>query len=308
MGAGGLLIGRQRDCDIIVNDPSISRRHALIRVSGDTAELVPLGRTPVVVNGKLRTRSTPLSNGDHLELPGASLTIALEVQRPDRDSTTGFALARARGGVFGMSHSPFVVGGGDKDDLIVKGWRANALRFHVAQGGLFLEATVRATVNGEEIDPQNWCELSPGDAVSFRKESFRIERTIDGRTTVVADRTALPHRVTVQILPRGGRIVFSFADGDRAVFLADRRLDLFVALLRPPQPYQPGDFIPDDVVRTIVWPRNPGVSRPEINMLISRSRRDLVEAGMHGLRLLNRAPGGGATRLCLADGAIVSTD
>jgi hypothetical protein len=35
-------------------------------------------------------------------------------------------------------------------------------------------------------------------------------------------------------------------------------------------------------------------------MLISRCRRDLVEAGLAGPLLLERAPGGGGTRLVLA--------
>ena len=77
------------------------------------------------------------------------------------------------------------------------------------------------------------------------------------------------------------------------------------ALLRPPAEYRAGDFIPDDTVRSVVWPRRPEVSRPEINMLISRCRRDLVEAGLAGPRLVERAPGGGGTRLVLAAGAQV---
>jgi hypothetical protein len=45
------------------------------------------------------------------------------------------------------------------------------------------------------------------------------------------------------------------------------------------------------------------VSRPEINMLISRCRRDLVDAGLAGPRLIERAPGGGGTRVTLAANA-----
>jgi hypothetical protein len=47
------------------------------------------------------------------------------------------------------------------------------------------------------------------------------------------------------------------------------------------------------------------VTRPEINTLISRCRRDLVEAGLAGPRLLERTPGGGATRIRLAPDAEV---
>ncbi|MBE7452330.1 MAG: FHA domain-containing protein [Kofleriaceae bacterium] len=307
VGSGGLLVGRQRDCDIVADDPSVSRRHALVRVTGDGAELVPLGRAPVTVNGKARDRATALGDGDRIELPGLTLTVLLEVPRPDQEPATGFALDRARGGSFGIAHSPFVVGGGDHDDLIVKGWPAGALRFHVAQGGLLVAATAGVRRGDEALEPDEVTELAPGDRLAFGKEVFTIRQVAGGdRTTVVGDRAGLPHRVVVQILPRGGRIVFGLADGERAVFLADRRLDLLVALLRPPPPYAPGDFIPDDVVRPVVWPRNPAVSRPEINMLISRCRQDLVAAGLHGPRLLERAPGGGATRLALAPSAEIT--
>ena len=53
-------------------------------------------------------------------------------------------------------------------------------------------------------------------------------------------------------------------------------------------------------------PTDEVVSRQEINMLISRCRRDLVQAGLAGARLLERAPGGGGTRLVLAPGGTVA--
>ena len=95
------------------------------------------------------------------------------------------------------------------------------------------------------------------------------------------------------------------AGGARQLFLADRRLDLVIALVRPPDGFAAGTFIPDDVVSSVVWPRNPAVTRTEINVLISRCRRDLIEAGLAGTRLIERAPGGGATRFALAPDAIV---
>jgi len=78
-----------------------------------------------------------------------------------------------------------------------------------------------------------------------------------------------------------------------------------IALLQPPDGYAAGELIPDDVVRSVVWPRKAGVSRPEINMLISRLRRDLLDIGLAGPRLLERAQGGGATRFVLATGATI---
>ena len=115
-----------------------------------------------------------------------------------------------------------------------------------------------------------------------------------------------PSAVEIEMLPRGGLIKFRLASGEHAVYLADRRFDLLVALLQPPGGHVPGEFVTDDTVRAIVWPRNPGVSRPEINVLISRCRRDLVDAGLNGPRLIQRAPGGGGTRFTLAPGARIA--
>jgi hypothetical protein len=309
VGPGGLLIGRKPDCDVVCDDPSVSRRHAMIRLTADGAELVPLGRGAVEVNGKRCERPTPLDDGDRLTLPGLVLDVAIEAQRPDRAASASWRLGRERGGSFGIVHSPFAIGGGDSDDLIVKRWPEHALRFHLAQGELYVEAAVaKVTRNEVELPPGAMEQVFPGDRLAFRREAFTASRVAHDATTAVASAADLPSRILIEILPRGGRVVFSMADGDRVVFLADRRLDLIVALLRPPEGFSAGDFIPDDVVRSIVWPRNPGVSRPEINVLISRCRRDLVEAGLAGARLLERAPGGGATRLAVAPGALVTVE
>ena len=115
----------------------------------------------------------------------------------------------------------------------------------------------------------------------------------------------MPSRITVELLPRGGRVVFSLPGREHTVYLADRRLDLIAALVRPPAGYAPGEFIPDDVLRPIVWPRNPNVVRSDINVHITRCRKDLLAAGLAGPRLLQRAPGGGATRLALAPGCTI---
>src|SRR5262245_43806975 len=217
VGAGGLLVGRAHDCDIVADDPSVSRRHALIRATRDGAELVPLGRAPVVINGAPRDKVTALADGDRVEVAGMTLSIVLEARRPDTGASSGFALARARGGSFGISHTPFFVGGGATDDLIVKGWPAGALRFHVAQGALLVETAGGARKNGDELEADALVDLAPGDEVAFKKEVFAIKRVAgDARTTLVADAIALPRRVAVQILPRGGRVVFALADGERA--------------------------------------------------------------------------------------------
>ena len=309
VGPNGLLIGRKQDCDLVSDDPSVSRRHALVRLTSEGAEVVPLGRGPVELNGKKLDKPAALADGDELRVPGLVLEIAIDAQRPDKNASASWRLERARGGAFGLVHSPFVIGGDDSDDLIVKRWPAHALRFHVAQGELYLEATAaKVTRNGAELEVGAMEQLAVGDEVGFRKESFTVRQAPRDATTAVASLDDLPGQVSIEMLPRGGRLVLWTAEGERAVFLADKRLDLVIALLRPPAGFAPGDFIPDEVVRPIVWPRNPGVTRPEINVLISRCRRDLVEAGLAGARLLQRSPGGGGTRFALAPGAVVTVE
>jgi hypothetical protein len=309
VGPGGVLIGRQRDCDIVASDPSVSRRHALVRLTADGAEVVPLGRAPIDVNGAATASPQPLADGDELRLPGLALAVQIALPRPDRAAPASFTLERPGGGSFGIAHSPFVIGGGDADDLIVAGWPPAVLVLHVAQGELFVEARdASAARNGESLElvPDMLEPLAVGDRLTCRGEAFEISQA-SGRaaTTAVGPLAELPTRVAIEMLPRGGRLVLAIGGRDHAVYLADRRFDLMVALLRPPPGYTAGDFIPDDVVRAIVWPRKPAVSRPEINMLISRCRRDLVDAGLAGPRLVERAPGGGGTRLRLAPNAAV---
>ncbi|MEO8702876.1 MAG: FHA domain-containing protein [Kofleriaceae bacterium] len=307
VGPNGLLIGRQRDCDIVAVDPAVSRRHALVRLTADGAEIVPLGRAPIVVNDRESTSAVALADGDRLHVPGLELTVEISMPRPPRGQPVGFVLERTDGGTFAINHTPFTLGGGDADDLIVKKWPAAVLRFHVAQGELFIEVRDGTCERGGDTLATETLEpLAIGDVVTCRGEAFTIGHAA-GRvaTTAVGAKSELPSRVVIEMLPRGGRVVFTVGAREHAVYLADRRFDLIVALLRPPAGYQAGDFIPDDTVRTVVWPRKPAVSRPEINMLISRCRRDLIEVGLAGPRLLERAPGGGGTRLSLASGAEV---
>jgi len=305
VGPSGILIGRQHDCDIVIDDPGISRRHAQVRLTQDGAEIVPLGRTAIEINGAAQHKPRALSHGDRLRFGELELTVMLREDAATPE-VTGYLLERSGGGSFGILGSPFAIGGGEGDDLIVAQWPARALVLTVAQGELFAEARVDGfAVFERAIEPDEPTAIGEGDVLAYRDESFTVRYFGGVAATTKVKRGELPTRVVVEILPRGGRLVFTMSTGDYEVRLADKRLDLMMALLKPPPPYAAGEVIPDDVVRAIVWPRNPGVSRPEINTLISRCRRDLVEAGLAGPRLVERAPGGGGTRVALAPGAAI---
>src|SRR5687767_4886086 len=169
VGPAGVLIGRQRDCDIVATDPAVSRRHALVRLTSDGAEVVPLGKTPIDVNGEATTNARALTNGDELRVPGLVLGVTIELPRPSKTNAS-YVLERA-GSSFGIAHSPFVIGGGDTDDLIVKKWPASSLLLHIAQGVLYVEARDGdAAKNGESIEVGALEPLAFGDRLTYRDE------------------------------------------------------------------------------------------------------------------------------------------
>ncbi len=63
-----MVIGRQTDCDVVLADENVSRRHAELIPSADTFELSDLGSTNgIKVNGKTCGRAV-LKDGDAIEI------------------------------------------------------------------------------------------------------------------------------------------------------------------------------------------------------------------------------------------------
>ena len=71
---GVTVIGRSSGCDIVVDDPNVSRRHAEVRRMGEGYSLVDLGSTNgTEVNGQ-RVGETSLMNGDVIGVGTTRLT------------------------------------------------------------------------------------------------------------------------------------------------------------------------------------------------------------------------------------------
>jgi hypothetical protein len=74
----GATIGRSRDCDIVLDDSSISRRHAEIRPAGEGWTVADLGSTNGVrLNGRPVEGSRPLQAGDRVELGSTEIVFEL---------------------------------------------------------------------------------------------------------------------------------------------------------------------------------------------------------------------------------------
>jgi pSer/pThr/pTyr-binding forkhead associated (FHA) protein len=68
-----VVLGRSRECDVRVDDPNVSRRHAELQQEGATYWLVDLDSTNgTELNGK-RVSRAKLSDGDRITLGGTDV-------------------------------------------------------------------------------------------------------------------------------------------------------------------------------------------------------------------------------------------
>jgi hypothetical protein len=79
VGPAGVVVGRSRSCDIVLDDPNVSREHAEIRPRGGSWVLTDLGSTNgVTINGRRIERPEVLKPGDEIELGTSMVVFELE--------------------------------------------------------------------------------------------------------------------------------------------------------------------------------------------------------------------------------------
>ncbi len=79
VGPEGVTVGRSRRCDVMLDDPNVSRTHAEIRPRGGSWVLTDLGSTNGSrLNGRKLDGSEVLKSGDEIELGTSRLTFELE--------------------------------------------------------------------------------------------------------------------------------------------------------------------------------------------------------------------------------------
>jgi hypothetical protein len=78
VGPAGAVLGRSRDCDVVLDDPNVSRHHAEVRPSGGSWIVNDLGSTNgIKVNGRRIRGPESLKRGDVIELGTSSVTFDL---------------------------------------------------------------------------------------------------------------------------------------------------------------------------------------------------------------------------------------
>lgn len=76
--SGTATIGRLPECEVTLDDPAVSRRHARLAHNGSGYTVEDLGSTNGVrLNGEPVTRAVPLRDGDRLDLGGVRVTFAM---------------------------------------------------------------------------------------------------------------------------------------------------------------------------------------------------------------------------------------
>jgi hypothetical protein len=79
VGPAGATLGRSRQCDVVLNDPNVSRQHAEIRPRGGSWVLIDLGSTNgSQLNGHRVEGSEVLEPGDQIELGTSAMTFEVE--------------------------------------------------------------------------------------------------------------------------------------------------------------------------------------------------------------------------------------
>lgn len=78
VGSGGAVLGRSRECDVVLDDNGISRRHAEIRPTASGWSIADLGSTNGLrVNGRRVQGQAPLQEGDRIEMGSTAIVFEL---------------------------------------------------------------------------------------------------------------------------------------------------------------------------------------------------------------------------------------
>lgn len=305
IGAWAIVIGRSPDCSIVLEQPEISRHHLLVRLGLDGAELLPLGREPVRLNGVDCTELTALRPGDRIEVGTWVFTVGeAEVEYAARGAETAWCL-ECQGGLLHLITGPvFRVGGSAGDDLIVEGWDPQVFNINLRSGAPVLTALRPGVACGRDLADGERVTLANDGLITHRGESFRVRARQPHQVAVTQSRIRPRHAVVVllEFLPRGGRLTIEIGGRLHAALLSDRRCDLVACLLQPPPPLSAGEFIAEETLCQRIWPGEKN-GRTELNSLLYRLRQSLAAEGIKTEAIFERRSGG--LRFCLAPGARV---
>jgi pSer/pThr/pTyr-binding forkhead associated (FHA) protein len=94
LNQGEFFIGRSAECQLALDDPLVSRKHAMLKVGLDSVTIRDLGsRNGVVVNGTRIDTSRILLDGDRIVIGSQELTLIVSRPRLSGEGTRGMKRA-----------------------------------------------------------------------------------------------------------------------------------------------------------------------------------------------------------------------
>ena len=78
LSGGAVVVGRSRECDIVLSDPNVSRRHAELREGRESWEIADLGSTNGIKVNHRRVERAVLKPGDRITVGVTELTFELD--------------------------------------------------------------------------------------------------------------------------------------------------------------------------------------------------------------------------------------
>jgi pSer/pThr/pTyr-binding forkhead associated (FHA) protein len=90
---GEFVVGRGRDCQLAIDDPLVSRRHASFKASADKISVEDLGsRNGVKVNHQKIASAVELAHGDVVTIGNENLVVNVSTDEPDKPARRAAAV------------------------------------------------------------------------------------------------------------------------------------------------------------------------------------------------------------------------
>jgi len=200
---GSLIVGREADCDIVIEDTMISSRHAKIEVSGQDIRITDLGSTNgTFVNGN-RVTETVIKAGDEVcfdrvaflvESPGTSagqtsVRPAVEggktrIMPAADEASLKVTSGQMAGRVFTLANRRMSIGRTDDNDIALEDDTVSSSHAVISFGGGCWTVEDVGSRNGTFVNdrPVSQKELENGDVVKFGEIQMRFVGSVADRT------------------------------------------------------------------------------------------------------------------------------
>jgi serine phosphatase RsbU (regulator of sigma subunit) len=181
---GALVLGRDRNCDVVLLEPTISRQHARLTFDGERLRVTDLGSSVgTFVNGE-RVAERELALGDRLKLGQAEFEVALETTGGTQPLELALLRSRPEESVRQLQTllevSRALAGATDLERVLATVLEAAARLLEVDRA--------RIVLLGEDGEPAGYSCFPPGlEAGDAGERSALLRRAIDTRTTLVWD-------------------------------------------------------------------------------------------------------------------------